>query len=65
MNTKIAAQWELYCNEFEGKPKIPPPRPVHDPKLMRGHWLVKPDGALGEGGTFFHELWNRLGVAAK
>ena len=62
---RFAAQWELYCNEFEGKPKIPPPTPVHDPKLMRGLWLVKPDGTLGVGGTLFHELWNRSRMAAK
>lgn len=56
-NVRYAAHWELYCNEFsaEGKPSTP----VTDPKLMRGFWLVKPDGSLSESGNYFSALWQR------
>lgn len=53
------AHWELYCNEFAGKPAQPPTTPVTDPKLMRGFWLVKPDGSLSESGKYFAALWKR------
>jgi hypothetical protein len=53
------AHWELYCNEFAGKPAQPPKTPVTDPKLMRGFWLVKPDGALSESGKYFTALWQQ------
>jgi len=51
--------WELYCNEFAGTPAQPPKTPVTDPKLMRGFWLVKPDGSLSESGKYFAALWKR------
>jgi hypothetical protein len=53
------AYWELYCNEFAGKPQPPPKTPVTDPKLVRGFWLVKPDGSLSESGRYFSGLWQR------
>ncbi|MEO6788133.1 MAG: hypothetical protein ABI318_18565 [Chthoniobacteraceae bacterium] len=55
-NVRYAAHWELYCNEFvtaETK------SPISDPNLMRGFWLVKPDGSLSEGGKYFSALWQR------
>ncbi|MBI5393778.1 MAG: hypothetical protein HZA91_00625 [Verrucomicrobia bacterium] len=55
------AHWELYCNEFAGKPSEPPKTPVTNPKLMRGFWLVKPDGSLSESGKYFAALWKRAG----
>jgi hypothetical protein len=62
-NVRFAAYWELYCNEFAGDgeklKKDPPVTPVKDPGLMRGFWLIKPDGSLSESGTYFHELWQR------
>ena len=62
-NVLFAAYWELYCNEFAGereKLKLSPPTtPVRDANLMRGYWLMKPDGSLSESGTYFHELWMR------
>ncbi len=56
-NVRYAAHWEHYCNEFTAEGK--PPTPVNDPKLMRGFWLVKPDGSLSEGGKYFSALWQR------
>jgi hypothetical protein len=56
-NVRYAAHWELYCNEFAAAGK--PPTPVSDPKLMRGFWLMKPDGSLSEGGKYFSALWRR------
>ena len=62
-NVKFAAYWELYCNEFAGErgklKKNPPATPVKDPALMRGFWLLMPDGRLGQSGSYFHELWQR------
>ncbi|MFA6544291.1 MAG: hypothetical protein WCS99_07685 [Limisphaerales bacterium] len=57
-NVRHAAHWELFCNEFRNE-RQPPPTPVNDPKLMRGFWLVKPDGSLSEGGKYFSALWQR------
>lgn len=58
---KFVAHWELYCNEFAGKLAEKPRTPITDPKLVRGFWLVKPDGSLSEGGTYFRQLWQRAG----
>lgn len=60
----FAAHWELYCNEFADSSKlgIAPTAPVTDPGLMRGYWLVKPDGSLSESGAYFHEMWSRSAV---
>lgn len=62
-NILYSAQWELYCNELAGKKedlaKSPPALPIKDSKQVRGFYLVKPDGALSEGGKYFHELWKR------
>ncbi|MBI5385814.1 MAG: hypothetical protein HZA90_14145 [Verrucomicrobia bacterium] len=58
-DVRFIAHWELYCNEFAGKPATKPPTPVTDPKLVRGFWLVKPDGSLSEGGQYFQSLWQR------
>lgn len=57
-DVRHAAHWQLYCNEFTS-PDAPPSTPVSDPKLLRGFWLVKPDGSLSEGGKYFSELWHR------
>jgi hypothetical protein len=59
LNVHYAAMWELYCNELVGKPAVPPPTPVTDPELLRGFWLVKPDGSLSVAGKYFTELWQR------
>ena len=56
---RYAAHWQLYCNEFADKKGPLPKTPVSDPKLMRGFWLVKPDGSLSEGGKYFSALWKR------
>lgn len=56
-NVRYAAHWQLYCNEFAAEGK--PPTPASDPKLMRGFWLVKPDGSLSEGGKYLSALWRR------
>ncbi len=65
----FAAHWELYCNEFAGKPEElkanPPVTPVKDLNLMRGFWLVKPNGELGESGKYFQELWTRAETEKK
>lgn len=53
------AHWELYCNEFAGKPAELPKTLVTDPALMRGFWLVKLDGSLSESGRYFAALWKR------
>ena len=58
---RYMAYWELYCNEFAGKPQVTPKTPVTDPKLVRGFWLVKPDGSLSESGQFFSDLWKKAG----
>jgi len=59
LNVRFAAIWELYCNEFANNPVTPPQTPVTDPELMRGFWLVKPDGSLSVAGDYFRELWQR------
>jgi len=51
--------WELYCNEFKGNQNPPPKTPVTDPNLLRGFWLIKPDGSLSESGRYFHALWKK------
>lgn len=56
---RYIAHWELYCNEFAGRPAPLPLTPVTDPKLLRGFWLVKPDGTLSECGQYLHGLWQR------
>lgn len=55
-DVRYAAHWELYCNEFVNDGTR---APVSDPALMRGFWLVKPDGSLSQCGRYFFELWNR------
>lgn len=55
---KHVIHWELYCNEFVKGADHPPP-PITDPALMRGFWLVKPDGSLSESGAYFSKLWHR------
>ncbi len=63
-----SAQWELYCNEFVGKKedlkKSPPAVPVKDAKVLRGFYLVRPDGSLSEAGKYLHEQWSRANTAA-
>lgn len=59
LNVRFAAHWELYCNEFSPKLKPAPQPPIKDPSLMRGFWLVKPDGSLSETGKYFHAMWAR------
>jgi len=55
---KYVVQWELYCNELKpSQEKIK--LPVTDSSLMRGFWLVKPDGSLSESGEYFTQLWNK------
>ena len=65
LKVRYAALWELYCNEFAGKPAAPPKTPVTNPELMRGFWLVKPDGSLSAAGIYFQELWQRAGTKDK
>ena len=59
MNVRFAAHWQLFCNEFTGESSPPPRTPVTDSDLLRGFWLVRPDGSLSEGGAYFRELWNK------
>jgi hypothetical protein len=65
LNVRYAAMWELYCNELVGKPDVPPPTPVTDPELLRGFWLVKPDGSLSVAGQYFTGLWQRTETKGK
>lgn len=57
-NMKFVVQWELYCNEID-KQASEIKLPITDPSLMRGFWLVKPDGTLSESGKYFTNLWKR------
>jgi hypothetical protein len=50
--------WELYCNEPAKSAKDIKP-PLNDPAQLRGFWLVKPDGSLGESGKYLAGLWKR------
>jgi len=59
LDVRFAAIWELFCNEFANNPVTPPKTPVTDPDVMRGFWLVKPDGSLSVAGDYFHKLWQR------
>jgi hypothetical protein len=59
-NVRYAAHWQLYCNEFASADALQN-TPVTEPKLLRGFWLVKPDGSLSEGGKYFSGLWERAG----
>ena len=65
LNVRYAAMWELYCNEIVGRPASPPTTPVTDPELLRGFWLVKPDGSLSVAGKYFSELWQRAETKGK
>lgn len=56
---EYVAHWELYCNEFKAGLKEKPTASVNDPALMRGFWLVKPDGSLSESGKYFRQLWQK------
>jgi hypothetical protein len=56
-DAKYVAQWQLYCNEF--KPGSKPKPPIKDTGLVRGFWLVKPDGSLSETGKYLAAQWNR------
>jgi hypothetical protein len=56
---KYIVHWELYCNEFKNDLAKKPQPPITDPALMRGFWLVKPDGSLSESGKYFASLWKR------
>ncbi len=58
-NARYVAHWELYCNELNPKLKPAPKIPVKNLNEVRGFWLVRPDGKLGESGNYFHELWKR------
>lgn len=60
-NVKYIAHWELYCNELKQGVEAKAKPPVTDPALLRGFWLVKPDGSLSESGKYFNELWKRAG----
>lgn len=57
-NVIFSSWWELYCNEFKDK-KSPPPVPVKDSSVMRGFYLVKPEGPLSESGQYFQQQWAR------
>jgi hypothetical protein len=59
LNVRFAAIWELYCNEFANNPATQPKTPVTNPEVMRGFWLVKPDGSLSVAGEYFQGLWQR------
>ena len=58
-DVRYIAHWELYCNEFKKdlEKKVKPP--ITDPALMRGFWLVKPDGSLSQSGSYFGGLWKK------
>jgi len=50
-------QWQLYCNEIKPEKKHEAVYPVNDPGLLRGFWLVLPDGSLSRSGQWFSEFW--------
>ncbi|MBK9139666.1 MAG: hypothetical protein IPM17_13030 [Verrucomicrobia bacterium] len=52
-------QWELFCNELNPRLQPAPTPPIREAAQARGFWLVRPDGSLGEGGRYFHGLWQR------
>jgi hypothetical protein len=56
---RYIAHWELYCNEFKKNLEQKAKPPITDPSLMRGFWLVRPDGSLSESGKYFEGLWKR------
>ncbi len=56
---KYVAHWELYCNEFARGVAPGTKTPIADPALVRGFWLVKPDGSLSESGRYLAGLWKR------
>lgn len=62
MNVRFAAHWEIFCNEFAGKPENHPRPPVTDPSVMRGFWMIKPDGTLGGAGIYYKEMWDRANM---
>lgn len=57
-DARFIIHWELYCNEFDSAAGSPP-TPITDPDLMRGYWLVRPDGSLSESGRLLAGLWQR------
>lgn len=65
LDVRFAAVWELYCNEFAKNSGIQPKAPVRDPDVMRGFWLVKPDGSLSVAGNYFQALWQRTEMKKK
>lgn len=56
---KYIVHWELYCNEFSRQADPATKTPVKNPALVRGFWLVKPDGSLSQSGQYFNHLWQK------
>jgi hypothetical protein len=54
------AQWQLFCNEVNPRLQPAPTPPIRDAGQVRGFWLVKPDGSLGEGGRYLASLWQSV-----
>jgi len=63
---RYVLHWELYCNELSSKgASNPSSLPVTDPTALRGFWLVKPDGSLGQCGNYLARLWQRGAAASR
>ncbi len=53
--------WELYCNELTeaAKEKPAPADGRYGAEDLRGFWLIRPDGSLGQAGRYFRQLLDR------
>lgn len=52
--------WEIFCNERKDGDREVAPGPDKIEEL-RGFWLVRPDGTLGETGKYFQQLLEGVG----
>lgn len=52
--------WQLYCNELKDSKT---PIPVKSNDLVRGFWLIRPDGSLTDTWHYFHDLLNQADPA--
>ena len=64
-NGKYLVQWELYCNENAKDKKIAQPDFTRDESDLKGLWLIRPNGTMGYGMTYFDEILKNAGQKLK
>lgn len=64
-NIKYLVQWELYCNENAKDKKIMQPQFTRNEADLKGLWLIRPNGTMGYGMTYFDQILKNAGKKMK